>query len=111
MSDRSITGAACLLIAATLLPAGPAAADAIDGNWCFRDGRRISIEGPAVVTPGGRHMEGDYDRHAFAYVVPAGESGAGLRVSMVQIDEETIHVSMRPGAPTQTWHRCGAPTS
>jgi len=29
----------------------PAIADAIDGDWCRTDGKRMSIRGPAIVTP------------------------------------------------------------
>ena len=33
-----------------LAMAGPAAADAIDGNWCASDGRSMSISGPDIVS-------------------------------------------------------------
>ena len=102
--------AACLVALALLAPAGHAWADAIDGHWCFADGRRLSISGPDLVTPGGKRMTGEYDRHAFAYVVPGGEPGAGATVFMVQLDEETIWVKI--GTPpsaagdSETWRRC-----
>ena len=56
---------------------GSALADAIDGHWCHSDGRRFSIRGPEIVTPGGKVMEGNYSRHGFSYVVPTPEPGAG----------------------------------
>ena len=62
-------------------------ADAIDGDWCHADGRRLSIHGPDLVTPGGRQIVGDYDRHGFVYVVPQGESGAGDKVVMTLLSE------------------------
>ena len=99
-----------LVTLALLAPAGSAWADAIDGHWCFADGRRLSISGPDLVTPGGKRMTGDYDRHAFAYVVPDGELGAGSTVFMVQLNEETIWVKI--GTPpstasdSETWRRC-----
>ena len=40
--------------------AGPAFADAIDGNWCHSDGRRFTIRGPEIVTPDGKRMDGNY---------------------------------------------------
>jgi len=43
-----------LALAAGLLTAVPARADAIDGNWCAGDGRSMTISGPAIVTPGGK---------------------------------------------------------
>jgi hypothetical protein len=52
----------------TLSP-GPAHADQIDGNCCARDGSNLTIHGPRIVTPGGNQLQGDYDRHGFAYVV------------------------------------------
>ncbi len=75
-----------------ILFAVPALADAIDGDWCHQpSGRRISIRGPQIVTPGGKHMEGDYSRHWFNYVVPAPEPGAGQTVFMTLFDENTVN--------------------
>jgi hypothetical protein len=50
-------------VGAALLFAAPAQADAIDGDWCREDGKRMSIRGPDIVTPGGKAMRGDYSRH------------------------------------------------
>ena len=99
-----------LVALALLAPAEHAWGDAIDGDWCFADGRRLSIQGSDLVTPGARRMTGDYDRHAFAYVVPDGEKGAGSTLFMVQLNEETIWVKI--GTPpsaagdSETWRRC-----
>ena len=54
-----------------------ARADAIDGDWCRSDGKRMTIRGPAIVTPGGQKTNGNYSRHYFSYEIPAGEVGAG----------------------------------
>ena len=102
---------------AAVLAAGPARADRIDGEWCAADGRHISIDGPAIVTPGGNSLSGAYDRHGFAYTVPEGESGAGASVIMAQQNEGTIHVATDPspgqgaGPALEVWHRCPPPTS
>jgi hypothetical protein len=104
---RSKFGTAVILFAA--LGAGSARADAIDGNWCSRDGRSMSISGPQIVTPGGTRMKGDYDRHGFRYVVPAAEKPAGAKVDMSLVDEETLYVRVGAG-PVKTWRRC-KPTS
>jgi len=95
-----------LVAAATLslVPDG-ARADAIDGNWCAADGRVMTIEGAAIVTPGGRQTTGDYSRHAFSYVVPTGESGAGSMVAMVLLNEETVRLRVGEAAD-EIWHRC-----
>jgi len=97
---------------------GPATAraDQIDGHWCFTDGRSLSIRGSEIITPGGTKMLGDYDRHGFAYVVPAGEKGAGDQVLMRQQDHYTVHVwQNRPEATEQgtseIWRRCDPRTS
>ncbi len=100
------------------LPGGSAYADSIDGDWCHADGRRFSIDGPKFVTPGGNRIEGDYGYYSFAYRIPKPEAGAGLTVSMVFIDDDTLHVTLgksaaaeaykgvSPGGPLEVWHRC-----
>jgi hypothetical protein len=95
----------------TLLWAGNAAADAIDGDWCLAGAGRFSIRGSAIVTPGGTRTQGDYHRHSFSYVVPKGEANPGLTIYMLLMNENTVY--LRAGAePTdeirgvQIWHRC-----
>ena len=97
-----------------MLCAGPALADAIDGDWCHQaSGRRFSIRGPQIVTPGGKHMAGDYSRHWFNYVVPAPEPGAGKTVFMQLLDENTVHLRLgeQTAANPETWIRCSPTTS
>ncbi len=109
----NIAGAACGI--ALLLAPAAARADAIDGHWCHKNGKRLSIEGPSVVTPNGTAMTGDYDRHGFSYVVPPGAPGAGKRVDMSLIDDDTLQMSagtMRVLPELgEIWHRCRAPVS
>lgn len=96
------------IVASTLalsLLAGPAMADAIDGNWCHNDGRRFSIRGPAIITPGGKAMEGNYGRHDFSYVVPAPEPGTGETIFMTLMGENLVHTRRGEGA-TEPWVRC-----
>ena len=98
-----------ILTAVAILPSADALADAIDGDWCFGV-RHLAISGPDIKTPGGSRMTGNYDRHAFAYVVPAGETGAGQSVTMQLQDDD--HMTLRQGAAkAQLWTRCQAPTS
>ncbi len=95
-----------------LLAASSARADAIDGSWCHDDGRHMAIEGPAIVIPTGKKIAGRYDRHAFDYVVPAGERDAGTAVTMILINDETIHLTMGEATnAVQIWRRCALPTS
>jgi hypothetical protein len=93
--------------------ATPVLADAIDGNWCHSDGRRFSIRGPEIVTPGGKRMEGNYSRHAFSYQAPAPEANAGQTIDMTLANENTVFLrygASAAGAP-ETWQRCSASIS
>jgi hypothetical protein len=92
--------------------AGGARADAIDGDWCGPGGLKLSIRGPALVTPGGARLDGSYDRHFFSYLAPPAERDAGQTVAMTLVNEETVH--LRRGAdlgsaaqqPVEVWRRC-----
>jgi hypothetical protein len=106
LSIRVTTAVAALALSAL---AAPAFADAIDGNWCHNDGRRFTIRGPEIVTPGGKQMEGQYSRHWFNYTVPAPEPGAGETVFMTLANENTVLLrrgEQTSGSPQETWVRC-----
>lgn len=95
-----------LTAAAVLLFATPVFADAIDGDWCApSDGRHIRISGPGITTPTGQVTTGDYSRHAFSYIVPEGDPGAGGTVNMRLLNDEDLSVS-EAGDPPVIWHRC-----
>jgi hypothetical protein len=91
---------------------GVARADAIDGEWCSIDGQHMSIAGPDITTPGGKQMKGNYSRHAFDYVVPDGEAGAGQTVN-IYLRSEYLAVSRQgaSNAPLREWRRCALRTS
>ena len=96
--------AAGLLVLAT----GTARADSIDGDWCAIDGaQRMNIQGPAMVTPGGNRIQGNYTRHGFDYVVPAGENGSGQPVNII-LRGEYLALSRQGAAdaPLKEWRRC-----
>jgi len=86
--------------------ARPALADAIDGDWCRDDGKRMSIHGPDIVTPGGKQIKGDYDRHHFSYVIPSGEAGAGATVNIQLLSEYLAHARQGADGAIQEWRRC-----
>ena|SRR5213594_3563742 len=89
------------------LAASHARADVIDGDWCKADGKRMKIRGPEITTPGGNQTRGDYTRHSFVYVVPAGEAGAGETVSIILLSEYLAHARQGGAdAPIQVWNRC-----
>ncbi len=77
----------------------------------------MSIQGPAIVTPAGSHIQGDYSRHFFRYVVPQGDPDAGQTVALTLINEDTVYAragtspAYTQDGSVQVWHRCGPPTS
>jgi hypothetical protein len=86
--------------------AAPALADQIDGDWCALDeAATFSISGENITTPAGTHTTGNYTRHAFSYVVPAVDPGAGTQIEMRQLNDEEILVSVGGGEP-KMWRRC-----
>ncbi|WP_102225467.1 hypothetical protein [Acidimangrovimonas sediminis] len=94
-----------ILAAAAALVAGPALADRIDGDWCQPgSARALTIDGPRIVTPGGRRLTGEYSRHFFAYTAPADEPGAGTRIEMRLLSEDEVEVLT--GDDFQSWRRC-----
>jgi hypothetical protein len=67
----------------------------------------MKIRGPEIVTPGGNQTRGEYTRHSFLYVVPAGEEGAGENVSIILLSEYLAHARQGSDtAPLQVWNRC-----
>jgi len=108
MTHRKLILATALWLAATTT----VLADAIDGNWCSADGQHMTIHGDDITTPGGKQIKGNYDRHAFDYVVPADEAGSGETVNIV-LRSEYLAVSRQgaANAPVKEWRRCTNRTS
>ncbi|MSO99742.1 MAG: hypothetical protein EXR07_01640 [Acetobacteraceae bacterium] len=102
MSPRLLFATAAVLLSL----AGPAHADAIDGHWCDNEKRHLEINGPAIVTPSGASLKGDYNRHGFTYLEPNG----GKTIVMVLLSEVSMRLKAGEG-PDEMWHRCAAPTS
>lgn len=84
---------------------GLARADAIDGDWCADNGRRIAIAGPSGTTPKGLRVQGQYTRHTFAFTMPEAETDAGAPVDMVLQGETRVRITIGLAAP-QIWRRC-----
>ena len=105
---RSKFGLLLMCAPAVAFGSWPALADKIDGEWCAPDGRRLAIAGPAITTPGGARITGNYSRHHFSYVVPKAEADAGQTVEMSLRSEEEVLVLPRPNAQVEMWHRCPA---
>ena len=101
-----------LVAAGMLLQIGVGHADAIDGDWCAANGKRMSILGEKMTTPGGNRINGNYSRHAFDYVVPAGEDGSGESVNIILRGEYLAQARTgAEGSPWLEWRRCPATTS
>ena len=118
MSRQVLRAALGLSMAAAAILAAPAArADAIDGNWCYTDGRRMAINGPEIVTPAGTRTIGNYSRHYFSYKIPASDPKAGQSVFMALQNENTVNITSGADAasaaqaPVEVWHRCPPATS
>jgi len=96
-----------LVAAGMLLQIGVSHADAIDGDWCSANGKRMSILGEKITTPGGNRINGNYSRHAFDYVVPRGEDGSGETVNII-LRGEYLAISLQgpAEAPPTEWRRC-----
>ena len=102
---------ASLVFAALLASSAPALADAIDGDWCSRDGGHLRIEGPRIELAPGRIIEGVYKRHAFSYVAPADDAEAGAEIVFVLRSEEEMRRVRKPDAMPEhedLWRRCSA---
>ena len=112
MSLKKFVYVSTLAVAACVCSPDDARADVIDGNWCFKDGRNMSINGPKILVPSGKQIEGNYTRHTFSYIVPVDEPGGGSTVSMVQQSEEVLHVlpgseqKNKNGVKIEVWQRC-----
>jgi hypothetical protein len=113
MARRRWTLALAVAVGAIIaMSADKARADAIDGNWCSAEGKRMLIEGPAITTPAGTQTQGNYSRHSFTYQVPASDPGAGKTVYMALLNENTVHLTIAADAqsaqqsPVEVWHRC-----
>lgn len=85
----------------------PALADAIDGQWCSPAGKQMKIDGPSLTTPARKTIKGNYSRHSFSYVVPAGEPNYGSTIYMTLLGEEDLDVRLgSPVAKPVRWKRC-----
>lgn len=85
-------------------------ADAIDGDWCaVEGGKTLTINGPSIRIPSGAEITGQYDRHAFRYVAPAGDPEAGQEIMMrIYSDDDMRLVRLVGGEeqPEEQWRRC-----
>jgi hypothetical protein len=107
MRKPSLALTAALVIALSFFGSARfALADAIDGDWCHSSGKRMSIRGPAIVTPGGQQTNGNYTRHYFSYVIPAGEIGAGATIEVQLLSEYLAHARQAGDPSVQEWRRC-----
>lgn len=106
VTARFVLAALIFMVSATV-----AHADRIDGNWCDANGKTLAIDGPNIVIPSGKAITGEYDRHNFRYVGPAGDPEEGQDIHMSQQSEELMYLWRRIGGkdgPVENWRRCQA---
>ena len=94
-----------LMIAALLTVSLDARADAIDGDWCNKTGKHLSINGSNIKTPEGSQITGDYDRHSFSYLPAASKKSANKKIQMQLLSDDLMRMTLPDGA-TQNWRRC-----
>jgi len=99
-----------LTSALSIIAGGPVQADAIDGTSCHK-GQRVKIEGPIIITPSGKWVEGEHDRHEFSYKIPACEKYAGETVDFVVQHDTLAHKTRSCSSQFEEWEPCPAPTS
>ena len=98
-------------LAALISGSLPALADAIDGDWCNKDGSHLRIDGPQIELAPGQVLEGTYNRHAFSYVAPANDPEAGTEIQFMLRSEEEMRRVRNPDAKPEhedIWRRCSA---
>ena len=62
-----------------------------------------------MTTPSGVVLQGDYRRHHFVYIAPAGDPDAGLQIFLQQINEKKMNFyRIKDGkfSPAELWQRC-----
>jgi len=100
---------ACAVAAFAFVLAGPAVADAIDGDWCSGKGLHLTIRGPEITTPSGVTLKGNYHRHEFSYTAPPGDADAGTQIDLRLLSEEFMNLyRLKDGTPgePELWRRC-----
>ncbi len=101
-----------ILIVALIIISTPAIADSIDGSWCTKDGKHLSINGPEITLPNDAKIQGVYRRHEFLYTVPAGDVDSGKQVYLQLQNEDAMNsyflVDGKPGDAV-AWNRCAVP--
>ena len=97
-----------LLAVFSLLPSF-SLADAIDGDWCNRDGSNLRIDGPSITLGSGPAIMGKYNRHAFSYIAPPGDPEAGAEIFFRLRSETEMRRVRDPAAMPEhddLWQRC-----
>ena len=90
----------------------PVFADSIDGSWCSKDGKHLSINGPEIVLPSDTKIQGTYRRHEFLYTVPIGDADTGSQIFMQLQSEDAMnsyHIKNNQAVDPVAWERCAVP--
>jgi len=92
---------------AAMLFSMPAQAHQIDGQWCGPDGKTITINGPKIITPSGKQIEGSYARNRFMYTGPDDDPEMDQDIFLYMQNNGLMQVirSTDPDKMEQ-WERC-----
>ena len=71
---------------------GPVWADSLDGDWCNPTDGKLTIDGATIITPTGHSVKGNYGRHRFDYIAPAGDWQAGKSIVIQQYNEQLMEL-------------------
>ena len=100
------------LVALCILGALPALADSIDGIWCTKDGKRVSINGPEITLPDGVKTKGAYGQYEFLYFAlpndPEPDAQFFLKLRGENSMDSYVIKNHHRSDPTK-WDRCVAP--
>ena len=100
------------LITVLIFIATPVLADSIDGSWCSKEGKHLSIAGPEITLPNDAKIQGSYRRHEFLYTAPAGDTDAGSQIYLRLQSEDVMnsyHIKDEQAVDPVAWERCAAP--
>jgi hypothetical protein len=88
----------------------PLEAHQIDGRWCNK-GRQVTIESPIIITPSGKKIFGEFNRHEFKYEIPAGDSHAGETGHFAAQHDTLAHFTRSGSSQFEEWEPCPSPMS
>ena len=100
------------LIAFCTLATTPALADSIDGSWCSKDGKHLSINGSEIILPNGVKTKGAYGRHEFLYNALPSDADPDVQFFLKLRSEDSMNsyvLKNHQRSDPLSWERCAVP--